>query len=211
MLKRAVFVVVFFSTSLLVAAFKLLPRQSRRKPQVQRNQLGVVGWRLMGNLLISPPFVCQYAWTAQPGGRQSLPKRLGRSNVGVWALLSCLCEIKTRLLLSYYLTNGLFQLHLLGFALASHVTIHRGGTFNMTQVLPQNAFCALINEVFKVKEHLSAALDHCSVKAECAICWNVLGHIRFSFYDLNHFKILTEILILDAFLAVSVSKIYQIQ
>lgn len=40
---------------LLVAAFKLLPRQSRRIPQLQRNQLGVVGWRLMGNLLLSPP------------------------------------------------------------------------------------------------------------------------------------------------------------
>lgn len=86
--KESCFFLLFFFTSLLVAAFKLLPRQSRRKPQLQRNQLGVVGWRLMGNLLISPPFVCQYAWTAQPGGRQSLPKRLGRSNVGVWALLS---------------------------------------------------------------------------------------------------------------------------
>lgn len=44
---------VFSSTFFLpVAAFELLPRQSRWRPQLQRNQLGVVGWRLMGNLSI---------------------------------------------------------------------------------------------------------------------------------------------------------------
>lgn len=50
---------VFSSTFFLpVAAFELLPRQSRWRPQLQRNQLGVVGWRLMGNLSIislTPP------------------------------------------------------------------------------------------------------------------------------------------------------------
>lgn len=46
----------------------------------------------------------------------------------------------------------------------------------------KNAFCALINKILKVEEDLLAALDHCSIKAECVVCWKVLGHIRFCFY-----------------------------
>lgn len=119
----------FFPPFLLVAAFKLLPRQSRRNPQLQRNQLGVVGWRLMGNLLLSPPrhpppsrhpptstpTLCAPMCMNSPARGSTLPPR------ETWSF-KCRTEFcsgvrQTRL---RYLTNGLFQLRLLGFNLASH-------------------------------------------------------------------------------------------
>lgn len=41
----------------------------------------------------------------------------------------------------------------------------------------------MINSVFKAEDHFFA-LDECSLMPQCAVCWKVLGHIRFGFYSL---------------------------
>lgn len=38
---------------------------------------------------------------------------------------------------------------------------------------------SLINKILKVDEHFLAALYHCSMKAECVVCWKVLRSFRF--------------------------------
>lgn len=120
MLKRRT-ACLFFTLFLLVAAFKLLPCQSRWIPQLQRNQLGYVGWRLMGNLLISPP--CVPICMNSPARGSTLPPQ------ETWSFkcrslsffYQFLCEIQKKkqqqqdIIISL---TGPFQLHLLGFGLS---------------------------------------------------------------------------------------------
>lgn len=153
MLKRRT-ACLFFTLFLLVAAFKLLPCQSRWIPQLQRNQLGYVGWRLMGNLLISPP--CVPICMNSPARGSTLPPQ------ETWSFkcrslsffYQFLCEIKKNKKTTtghYYLTNRPFSVAPPWFwfklLVGIHVMVHCGDVCEMKQPRLQNAFCALIDEL----------------------------------------------------------------